>query len=135
MLLYLTGHSRPDISFAVHQCVRYTFKPKRCHEAALVRIGRYLKGTADKGLILRPSLSPRIDAYPDADFAGLFSSEDPRDPHCARSRTGYVILAFGCPILWKSKLQTEIALSTMEAEYVALSTAMKDLLPIIALMR
>jgi hypothetical protein len=42
---------------------------------------------------------------------------------------------FGCPILWKSKLQTEIALSTMEAEYVALSTAMKDLLPIIGLVR
>jgi hypothetical protein len=36
MLLYLTGHSRPDISFAVHQCARYTFKPTRRHEAALI---------------------------------------------------------------------------------------------------
>jgi hypothetical protein len=135
MLLYLTGHSRPDISFAVHQCARYTFKPTRKHEAALIKIGRYLKGTSDKGLIMTPTDSPCIDTYPDSDFAGLYSYEDPHDPHCARSRTGFVILAFGCPIMWKSKLQTEIALSTMEAEYVALSTAMKDLLPIIILIR
>jgi hypothetical protein len=135
MLLYLTGHSRPDISFAVHQCARYTFKPTRRHEAALIRIGRYLKGTMDKGLIMCPTDDPCIDTYPDSDFAGLYSFEDSKDPHCARSRTGFVILAFGCPILWKSKLQTEIALSTMEAEYVALSTAMKDLIPLIGLLR
>jgi hypothetical protein len=135
MLLYLTGHSRPDISFAVHQCARYTFKPTRRHEAALIRIGRYLKGTADKGLIMRPTDDPCIDTYPDSDFAGLYSFEDSKDPHCARSRSGFVILMFGCPVLWKSKLQTEIALSTMEAEYVALSTAMKDLIPLIGLLR
>jgi hypothetical protein len=84
---------------------------------------------------MRPSSSPCIDVYPDSDLAGLYSYEDPLDPHCTRSRTGFVILAFGCPIMWKSKLQTEIALSTMEAEYVALSTALKDLLPIISMVR
>jgi hypothetical protein len=47
MLLYLSGHSRPDIAFAVHQVARYTFKPTRRHEQALIRIGRYLKGTRD----------------------------------------------------------------------------------------
>eukprot|EP00804_Cyclotella_cryptica_P001528 CCRYP_003749-RA/>CCRYP_003749-RA protein AED:0.13 eAED:-0.00 QI:0/0/0/1/0/0.33/3/0/1355 len=135
MLLYLSGHSRPDIAFAVHQCARYTFKPSRRHELAPIRIGRYLKGTMDKGLIMTPSPEPRIDCYPDADFAGLYGHEDARDPHCARSRTGYVILAFGCPVLWRSRLQTEIALSTMEAEYVALSTACKDLLPLVSLIR
>ena len=46
-----------------------------------------------------------------------------------KSRTGYVLLFGGCPILWVSKLQTEIALSTMEAEYVALSQSMRDVLP------
>ena len=46
-----------------------------------------------------------------------------------------MILAFGCPVLWCSRLQTEIALSTMEAEYVALSTACKDLLPLAAVIR
>ena len=121
--------------FAVHQCARYTFKPTRRHEQALIRIGRYLKGTQNKGLIMRPDDSRGIDCYPDADFAGLYGQEDSQDPHCARSRTGYVILAFGCPVLWRSKLQTEIALSTMEAEYVALSTACKDLMPIMALVR
>lgn len=135
MLLYLTGHSRPDIAFAVHQCARYTFAPKRKHELALIRIGRYLKGTASEGLVMRPTDTPRLDCYPDADFAGLYGHENSQDPHCARSRTGYVILAFGCPVVWKSKLQTEIALSTMEAEYVALSTACKDLIPLIALVK
>eukprot|EP00956_Cyclotella_meneghiniana_P013545 scaffold19631_cov45-Cyclotella_meneghiniana.AAC.1 len=115
MLLYLSGHSRPDIAFAVHQCARYTFKPTSRHFAALKRIGRYLKGTADKGLILRPSKHLHVDCFPDADFAGLYNHEDSQDPHCVRSRTGYVILVAGCPVLWKSKLQTKIALSTMEA--------------------
>ncbi|KAL7526402.1 hypothetical protein ACHAWF_008462 [Thalassiosira exigua] len=135
MLLYLTGHSRPDCAFAVHQCARYNFEPKRSHVAALKRIGRYLKGTADKGLILDPSPGLGIDCYPDADFAGLYGYEDAQDPHCARSRTGYVITLADCPVLWRSSLQTEIALSTMEAEYVALSTAMKDLLPLVDLVK
>jgi len=135
MLLYLSGHSRPDIAFAVHQCARYTFHPTRCHELVLIHIGRYLKGTMDKGLIMSPSTQPRVDCYPDADFAGLYGHEDSLDPHCARSRTGYVILAFGCPVLWRSRLQTEMALSTMEVEYVALSMACKDLLPLVAVIR
>jgi hypothetical protein len=133
MLLYLSGHNRPDIAFAVHQCARYTFNPTRKHELALIRIGRYLKGTMDKGLILSPTDSPTIDCYPDADFAGLYGHEDSQDPHCVRSRTGYVILAFGCPVLWRSLLQTTISLSTMESEYCALSQACKDLFPIVEL--
>ena len=132
MLLYLK-HSRPDISFATHQCARYTHLPKRSHENALIRIGRYLKGTLDKGLILTPSETLKIDCYPDADFAGLWNRDDIQDPHCVRSRTGYVINLADCPVLWKSRLQTEIALSTMEAEYVALSTSCRDLFPLIDL--
>jgi hypothetical protein len=135
MMLYLSGHTRPDIAFAVHQCARYTFNPTRKHEVALIRIGRYLKGTMDKGLIMTPTDDPRVDCYPDADFAGLYGHEDVQDPHCARSRTGYVITAFGCPVLWRSKLQTEIALSTMEAEYVAISAACKDLFPVVNMIK
>jgi hypothetical protein len=48
---------------------------------------------------------------------------------CVKSRTGYVITLGGCLVLWVSKLQTEIALSTLESEYIALSQAMRDLLP------
>jgi hypothetical protein len=135
MLLYLSGHTRPDIAFAVHQCARYTFKPTTRHVTALKRIGRYLKGTRDKGLIMRPSRHIHVDCYPDADFAGLYNQEDAQDPHCVRSRTGYVICVANCPVIWKSKLQTEIALSTMEAEYVALSTSCKDLFPLLDLIR
>ena len=47
-----------------------------------------------------------------------------------RSRTGFVILLGDTPVTWSSKLQTEIATSTMHAEYIALSTGMRDLLPI-----
>ncbi len=53
------------------------------------------------------------------------------DPHCVRSQTGYVICISDCPVLWTSKLQSEIALLTMEAEYVALSSSCRDLFPLI----
>eukprot|EP00804_Cyclotella_cryptica_P008406 CCRYP_003924-RA/>CCRYP_003924-RA protein AED:0.27 eAED:0.27 QI:0/0/0/1/0/0/2/0/265 len=123
MLLYLCGHTRPDIAFAVHQCAQYTFCPTRHHELALIRIGRYLKCIMDKEIIMSPRDDPCVDCYPDADFAGLYGHEDSQDPHCTRSRTGYLITVFDCPVLWKLKLQTEIALSTMEAKYLALSTS------------
>jgi hypothetical protein len=70
-----------------------------------------------------------LDCYVEADFAGLWNYESDQDPVCVRSRTGYVITLGGCPVIWVSKLQTEIALITLEAEYIALSTSMRDLLP------
>ena len=91
MLLYLAGHTRPDISYSVNCAARFTFCPKRSHEAALKHIGRYLLKTRDKGLVLTPSDDLNIDAYPDADFAGLYGYEDSSDPVCVRSRTGFVI--------------------------------------------
>jgi len=132
MLLYLSGHSRPDISFAVSQCARFSQNPTRLHEEALRRIGLYLKKTRTNGLILQPNLENgiKLDCYADADFAGLWGFEDRNDPTCVKSRTGYIIFMSECPILWVSRLQTEIATSTMEAEYIALSTAMRELLPI-----
>jgi hypothetical protein len=84
-----------------------------------------------KGLILNPSKTLNIDCYLDADFAGLWTRDNKHDPHCVCSRTGYVICLSNCPVLWKSKLQTDIALSTMEAEYVALGTSCCDLFPLI----
>lgn len=84
---------------------------------------------------MHPDSYRGINCYPDADFAGLYGQEDHQGPHCACSRTGYVIQAFGGPVLWRSKLQTEIVLSTMEVEYVALSTACKELLSIMALVQ
>ena len=75
-----------------------------------------------------------MDCYPDANFAGLWNHELPDDPHCVRSRTGYVITLSDCPVIWVSKMQTTIALSTMEAKYIALSQSCKDLLPIMDLL-
>jgi hypothetical protein len=125
-LLYLS-HSHPDIAFATHQCICYTFTPKQLHEDALKCIGRYLKGTFDKGLFLHPSDDLKIDCYPDADFAGLWNRDDKNDPHCVQCWIGYVICVSNCLVLWTSKLQTEIALSRMEAENIALSSLFRDL--------
>ena len=131
MLLYLSGHTRPDIAYAVNCCARYMFNPRFSHEVALKRIGRYLKATRDKGLILNPSKVLQIDCFPDADFAGLYGHEQASDPVCAKSRTGFIINVANCPVLWTSKLQTETALSTMEAEINALAHSCKELFPII----
>jgi hypothetical protein len=84
-------------------------------------------------MIIKLTSTIDIDAYPDADFAGLYSYEDNNDPVCVRSPTGYVITVSGCPIYWSSKLQTERATSTMEAEIIALGSCCRELLPIIAL--
>ena len=56
--------------------------------------------------------------------------KDKNDPVCVKSRTGSVITLSGVPVTWSSKLQTEIATSTMHAEYIALSTSMRELVPI-----
>ena len=121
MLMYLANNSRPDIAFAVHQCARFTHSPKESHASAVKKILRYLKGTATQGMTISPSSPFQIDCYVDADFAGLFGIESDQDPICVKSRTGYLIMFMNCPLVWKSSLQTQIALSTMEAEYIALS--------------
>lgn len=136
MLLYLAGHSRPDISFAVSQVARFIHGHKRSHEVAIERIGQYLLGTMDEGMILKPTKDEfSMDCYVDADFAGLWNVEDQSSPESVRSRAGYVICVCGCPIVWKSQLMVPIACSTMQAEYNALSMAMKDVLPLQELFR
>ena len=76
-----------------------------------------------------------MDCYVDADFAGLWNIEDSEDPSCVKSRTGYFITLAGCPMIWGSKLQQMVALSTTEAEYLALSYAMRQFLPAKALVQ
>ena len=137
MLLYLSGHSRPDIAYAVNCCARYMFSPRKSHEEALIRIGLYLKGTRDKGLILTPTSNVlNVEAYPDADFGGLYGHEHPSDPACVKSRTGFVIKVANCPVLWKSQLQSsKTALSTMEAEITALAHCCRELFPLIDMVK
>ena len=130
MLLYLSTNSRPDIAFAVSQVCRFSANPKQSHATAVKTIVRYLKGTRNEGMILRPSGTLDLDLYVDADFCSLHGRENEKDPNSARSRTGYIILLSNCPLIWKSQLQTHISLSTLEAEYSALSQALKTLLPL-----
>ena len=133
MLNYLAGSTRPDITFSTHQCARFCNDPKLLHETAMNRIGRYLLGTSDKGIILQPDRDKNIECFVDADFAGNWNKAEAEDAVNMLSRTGYVIQFMGCPILWVSKLQTEIALSTTEAEYIALSQAMREVIPLMTI--
>jgi hypothetical protein len=127
----LASNAHPEIQFAVHQCARFTHCPRSSHADAIKRICRYLQGVLsdDQGLTFTPDCNNQLDCYVDADFAGLWKHEDDQDPVCVKSRTGYVMTLAGCPIHWVSKLQTEIALSTTESEYIALSQSFRDLIP------
>ena len=79
----------------------------------------------NKGIILRPDVTKSFEVHVDCDFAGNWNKEDAmNDPSTAKSRTGYVISYAGCPIIWASKLQMEVVLSTTESEYVGLSESL-----------
>jgi hypothetical protein len=97
-------------------------------ELAIRHIVRYLKATSSKGYVLCPSSSFDLDCFVDADFAGICSSSRSEDPSSVNSRSGYVITFASCPVLWCSKIQTEIALSKTEAEYMALSQSARELI-------
>jgi len=102
---------------------------------AVLQIGMYLLSTRDKGFIMAPK-SHSFDCWVDADFAGNWSSNcDPHDVDNVRSRSGYIVDYSGVPVIWHSKLQGEIALSTTESEFYALSTSLRDCIPLIKLMR
>ena len=86
----------------------------------------------NEGLIVKP-MSPDsfdMDACVDSDFPGLHGKEDRGDPDNVKSRTGHVIFVNDCPIVWKSVPQESMSLSAMMAEHCALSTAMRDVMPL-----
>jgi hypothetical protein len=94
-------------------------------------LARYLKGTRDKGLILKPRKGKGLEVFVDADFSGNWDPSNPgKDRDTARSRHGYIVMYEGCPVIWKSQLQTEIALSSTESEYIGLSYALREVIPI-----
>jgi len=126
---------RPDIAYAVHQCARFCSTPKRSHGDAVRLIGRYLLGTAEKGLIMHPT-NESFDCYVDASHTGKWNQENAKeDETTTKSRSGYIITYGNCPILWASKMQTEIALSSTEAEYIALSQSLREIIPLTALIQ
>ncbi len=95
-----------------------------------MQIGRYLCDNTDRGIIYNVDRSKGLEVYADADFAGGWSAADSDNADNVLSQTGFVIHYANCPVIWCSKLETEIALTTAEAEYIAMSHALCETIPI-----
>jgi hypothetical protein len=135
-LNYLEKSTRPDIAYAVHQCARFTNDPRYEHGQALKWLGRYLYGTREHGIIVKPTKQKDLHLFVDSDWSGLWDkSIAATDSSTARSRHGFILEYCGCPLLWASQLQTEIALSSTEAEYIGLSKALRDAIPIMNILQ
>ena len=118
-LLYLSGWTRPDIAYSVGNVARFCSDPTEEHWTAVKRIFRYLQGTANYGLeYSKQNGDGNLVGFSDADWAG--------DPNDRKSTSGYIFVMNGGAISWKSRKQTCVALSTAEAEYVALASAAQE---------
>ena len=117
-LLYLSNWTRPDITFAVNNVAKFMKRPSRDHWTAVKRIFRYLKGTVDYGIVYNPDSNSSLVGYSDADWAG--------DVNDRKSTSGYVFMLGGAPVSWRSNKQSCVALSTAEAEYIALAGAAQE---------
>ena len=123
------------MSMEVHQAAKFSNNHKNSYDTAAKRTCKRLLNTSNDGLMCKPDASKGLEAFVDADFAGCFDDNVAEDPASVHSRTGFIIKHGGCPVTWKSKLQSEIALSTTEAECIALSTALRDTMSIMQLLR
>ncbi|GJT31460.1 retrovirus-related pol polyprotein from transposon TNT 1-94 [Tanacetum coccineum] len=111
-LMYLTS-SRPDLIYAVCLCARYQAKPTEKYLNAAKRIFRYLKGTINMGLWYLKDTGMSMTAYADADHAGCQDT---------RRNTSRSVHFLGDKLVsWSSKKQKCTAISSTEAEYIALS--------------
>ena len=117
-LLYLSIMTRPDITYAVSNVAKFCASPSKQHWTAVKRIMRYLKGTLSLGLLYRKDGSSDCVGYCDADWAG--------DMDDRKSTSGYMFQISGAAISWRSKKQPCVALSTAEAEYIALASAAQE---------
>jgi hypothetical protein len=118
-LSYLANKTRPDISFAVNRCARYTKNPNHTHFRALNRIWKYLNHNTNLGVTYTATKSIKLIGYTDADWGG--------DDITRKSTTGYVFLLGQKNIIsWNSMLQKTTALSSCEAEYMALKESAKE---------
>lgn len=119
-LLYIAVSARPDISAAVGAVARYQQAHGKAHWQAVKRIMRYLKGTMDLAITYNGNEGLNLFGYSDASYADHLDTR--------RSTTGYVYMMAGGPVTWQSKSQPTVALSTMEAEYMALASASQEAL-------
>jgi len=119
-LLYLSVCTRPDIAQAVGALSRYMAAPTTTHWQAARSVLAYLAGTVTAGITYTRSAPSALIGYTDADYGGELDSR--------RSTTGYVFVLAGGAISWSSRLQTTVAVSTAEAEYMASAAATKEAL-------
>jgi hypothetical protein len=117
-LQYLANTTRPDISQAVSLLARYRANPTTAHYKAGLRVVSYLLGTKEMGLVYGGTGQQTLEGYVDSDFAG--------DMDTRKSTTGFVFMLNGGAISWGSKKQQSVATSTVEAEYIAASHAIKE---------
>lgn len=110
-LLYLSISTRPDISYAIGVLCRYNNNPGKEHWQAVKRVLRYLKGTKHYKLTYTPStISDEIFVtHSDADLGGNLDN--------ARSTAGFVMSVGGGAVMWGSRLQRHVSLSSTESEY------------------
>ena len=119
-LAYLATCTRPDLSFTVSALPRYLHDPSHNHLSHANRVMRYVSGTKNYSLFFpaRPFTPMSIDASVDSNWGA--------DLETRRSVTGFIITVNGSPIYWRSKRQTIVALSSGEAEYIALSAFARE---------
>jgi hypothetical protein len=127
-LLYLAGCTRPDIAFAVSRASRHLADPTDQDWTAVKRILKYVLSTFEYGPVYRKdsATADKVSVYSDADFAGCSESR--------RSTSGIIALFADAPVIWSSKRQQSVALSTTEAEFIAASGAAKEAVWIIEFM-
>lgn len=117
-LLYLVQGSRPDIAFAINDASRFNKNYTSAHWKAVKRIFRYLQNTINYRLSFTNTDKGDLVGYSDADWGS--------DTDSRRSCTGYVFLYANGAITWQSTRQSTVALSSTEAEYMALAAAVQE---------
>ena len=122
MLLYLTKYSRPDISNIVRELSKCMDSASWGSYQELLRVIKFVDDTKSFGLKVKPRLNDDLEwnlkIFCDSDWAG--------DPETRISVTGFVIYLLDVPVCWRSKSQKGVTLSSTEAEYVAISEAVKE---------
>ena len=110
--------TRPDITYAVSNVAKFCANPAKEHWIAVERIMRYLVGTMYLALLYRKNELKSCVGFSDADWAGDLDER--------KSTSGYIFQLSGAAISWRSKKQAYVALSTAEAEYIALASAAQE---------
>ena len=117
-IMFSMVETRPDIAFATSVASRFAKNPGHQHTKAVKTILQYLKGSRERGITYGGQEEPLVEGYSDSDWAG--------DKESRKSTFGFIFMLNGGPVSWCSKKQATVALSSTEAEYIALTLAAKE---------